>query len=141
MLLNCSAKRAAILKIEKTWDLPFTLDAVFGAWVSSDTVVPPATRMEVNPVVGGHYRLIMETPEFTSINEGEFLVVIPKSRVKYTWEWDGNGEVTTIDVVFEPIDGGTRVRLLHEGFTNQDTVNSHDSGWESYVAGLAEYLR
>ena len=53
--------------IEKQYELPFPISHVYAAWVSSDTVIPPATSMDVLPEVGGHYRLIMEMPDFSGI--------------------------------------------------------------------------
>lgn len=128
------------MKIVKTYQVPFPVDAVYAAWVSSDTVIPPATSMDVLPEVGGHYRLLMETPEFTGRNEGTFTRVEPNRRVTYTWEWNHDGEVTEIDVHFEAIDAGTRVSLTHSGFTSSTSVSTHDSGWDSYMEQFVKHL-
>ena len=127
--------------IEKNWSLPFPCDAVYAAWVSSDTVIPPATAMDVLPEVGGHYRLIMDTPEFQGRNEGRFLRVEPGKRVTYTWEWNGDGEVTEIDVLFASGDDGTEVALTHSGFTSEQSRANHDVGWDSYIEGFRTHLR
>ena len=74
------------MDIEKIYELPFPVGDVYGAWTSPDTVVPPATRMEVEPIVGGPYRVIIETPDFSARTDGKFLVVEPERRVRYTWE-------------------------------------------------------
>jgi hypothetical protein len=42
--------------IEKTYELPFSPQQIYAAWVSSNTVIPPATKMDINPIEGGHYR-------------------------------------------------------------------------------------
>ena len=128
------------MQIEKTYEIPFPLTRVYTAWVSSNTVIPPATSMDVLPEVGGHYRLIMETPEFYGKNEGKFLVVEAEKRVTYTWEWNGDGEVSEIDVVYEAIDAGTRINITHSGFTKKESVTNHDSGWDSYMEGFTAYL-
>ena len=128
------------LSIEKTYVLPFPVDVVYQAWVSSDTVIPPATEMDIDPRVGGHYRLIMKTPEFEGRNEGEFLLVEPNQRVRYTWEWNGDGEVSIIDVAFVATQHGTQITLQHTGFSKPESVAAHDSGWDSYVAGLKALL-
>ena len=128
------------MKIEKTYELPYPVATVYSAWVSSDTVIPPATSMDVLPEVGGHYRLIMEMPDFSGKNEGTFSVVEPNARVVYTWEWNGDGEVTTIDVRFEATSDGTRVTLLHTGFTKEESVSNHDGGWDSYLEGFTAHL-
>ncbi|MFK7914959.1 MAG: SRPBCC domain-containing protein, partial [Pseudomonadales bacterium] len=41
---------------------------VYAAWVSSATVIAPATAMDIDPRPGGHYRLLMEMPDFTGRN-------------------------------------------------------------------------
>ena len=128
------------MEINKHYELPFPVETVYAAWVSSDTVIPPATSMEVLPEVGGHYRLIMETPDFSGRNEGEFLLVEPNARVTYTWEWNNDGEVSTIDVRFKPSGDGTRIDLVHKGFIKEESITNHDSGWDSYVDGFTKHL-
>lgn len=96
--------------------------------------------MDINPVVGGHYRLFMETPDFTSSNEGVFIDVKPNSHLKYTWEWNKDGKVTEISVDFVPVGAGTEVKIVHSGFQDAKELAMHDSGWDSYIDGLARYL-
>ncbi len=129
------------MNIEKVYEIPFPPEQVYAAWVSSETVIPPATAMDINPVEGGHYRLIMETTEFVGRNEGRFLAVDPGTHVRYTWEWNGDGEVSEIDVSFSGSATGTRVTLVHSGFRSQDSADMHDSGWDSYVEGFTAYLQ
>lgn len=132
--------RDQILEIKKEYYLLFPLAKVYSAWVSSDTVIEPATSMDINPVVGGHYRLNMELPDFSSSNEGTFSLVEPERHIRYSWEWNHDGEVTEIDVRFSAADGATKVEILHQGFTKEESVTNHDSGWDSYIAGLTEHL-
>lgn len=129
------------MKIEKQYELPFTPETVYAAWVSSDTVIPPATAMDIDPVVGGHYRLTAEMPGYVGKNEGRFLAVDPGQNLRYTWEWNGDGDVSEIDVSFAASGDGTMLTLVHSGFTNQESVASHDSGWDNYIVGLTEFLK
>ena len=128
------------MKIEKTYHLLFPTDRVYSAWVSSNTVISPATAMDIDPVVGSHYRLIMETPDFAGRNEGKFLVVEDGKHIRYTWEWNGDGEVSEIDVEFLPTESGTRIELIHSKFQKQESVDQHSSGWDSYIEGFAAFL-
>lgn len=128
------------MSIDKSYDLPFAIETVYAAWVSSDTVIPPATRMDIKPEVGGHYRLFMDAPDFAASNEGEFLRVEPGSRVTYTWEWNGDGEVSTIDVTFSATGTGTRIRIRHEGFRKAESIANHSTGWDSYIEGFRAHL-
>ena len=129
------------MDIEKEYLLPFPCDVVYDAWLSSETVIPPATAMDIDPKVGGHFRLFVETPEFSSQMEGEFLEVESNRRIRYTWQWKDDPESTEVDVTFAPNDdGGTLVKLLHSGFSGAESHALHDSGWDSYIQGLKAFL-
>lgn len=127
------------MKIEKTYWLAFPASDVFAAWTSSKTVISPATKMLVEPEVGGRYLLFMEDSE-TPANQGRFLEVNPGRSLRYSWEWFGDGKVTEITVTFESEGKGTRLRLLHEKFSDDESRTMHDVGWDSYVAGLEAHL-
>ena len=128
------------MDIEKTYGVPFSPERVFAAWVSSETVIAPATAMDIDPRVGGHYRLIMESEAFTARTEGIFLAFDDGKHLRYTWEWNRDGEVTEIDVTFLPIDAGTRIEIRHSGFTKEEIAGAHDAGWDSYIEGLVNFL-
>lgn len=126
--------------IEKTKILPFPIAVVYAAWTSSETVIPPATSMEIDPRVGGHYRLIINTPDFKARCEGAFSVVEPDSRLVYSWSWEGDDNVTNIDVRFADDPGGTKVVLIHSGFYDEQSRTNHDHGWESFFVGFEAFL-
>ena len=126
--------------IDSTWFLPFPPERVYAAWVSSDTVIPPATKMDIKPEVGGHYRLFAQNDTMTMTNEGTFLEVEPDRHLRYTWQWSGDDEVTQIDVLFSPHTDGTELRLQHRDFLTEQSRNNHDNGWTSYVAGLIQFI-
>lgn len=128
------------MNIIKTYELPFPKEKVYANWVSSNTVIHPATSMDISPQVGGHYRLNIDTPEFTSKNEGVFLIVEPTSHVRYTWEWNHDGEVSEIDVKFSCTDKGTNIIVEHSGFTKQQSADMHSQGWDNYIEGFTQFL-
>lgn len=128
------------MKIEKTYDIPYSLQRVYDAWIASSTVIAPATSMDIDPRVGGHYRLLIDSPEFAARNEGSFLRVEALSRLTYTWEWNNDGDVSTIDVRFSETAAGTRVELVHSGFSTEENMSNHDSGWDNYIKGFSEHL-
>lgn len=128
------------MKIDKHFELPFTPHRLFNAWVCSDTVIPPATRMDINPTVGGHYRLYMEMEDRCSRAEGLFFSVVPDRHIRYTWEWDRDGEITEIDVTFDPTAKGTALHIQHTGFVKEASRDTHDSGWDDYIEQLSTML-
>ena len=128
------------MELEKRDEIPFPVAQGFAAGLSSETVIRPATEMDALPEVGGHYRLFTETPAFDTTNEGTFSIVEPEQRVVYTREWNHDGEVSTIDVCFAQSEIGTGIHILHSGFEKPKSVAQHDSGWDSYLAGLTAHL-
>jgi uncharacterized protein YndB with AHSA1/START domain len=46
----------------------------------------------------------------------------PPNRLSYTWHVNPENPPTNVTVTFEPVDGGTRVAIVH-------------SGWEAYADG------
>ena len=128
------------MKIEKTYNLPFSLETVYQAWIASTTVIAPATSMDIDPQVGGHSRRVIDSPDFAAKNEGAFSRVEPRSRLTYTWEWNNDGEVSTIDVRFTDTESGTRIDIDHSGFLSRESMSMHDSGWDSYIEGFAKLL-
>ena len=99
------------MEIKKAYSIQFPLDKVYRGWVASETAIEPAAAMDINPVVGGHYRLIIEMPDFSSANEGKFELVEPEQHIRYSGEWNHDGEVTR-----------------------------HNSGCHNYVVGFIKHL-
>ena len=125
--------------IDKHWSLPVTRQRVYDAWVSSETVIPPATRMDVLAEVGGHYRLHIETGAMQASAEGRFSEVVPGRRLVYSWAWDG-GPASRIEVDFEDAVDGSVVRLRHHDLVDEEARTAHDAGWDAYLAQLRELL-
>ena len=110
-------------------------------WGSSETY--RTTRWTGEVRVGGAWRA-----EGTGANgesfrvEGTYLEVDPPRRLVQTWRysWGGGGE-TTLSYELEPIAGGTRLRLRHEGFPpHSEACSGHATGWERVLGWLTEYL-
>ncbi len=129
------------MKIEKSYNLPFPRKQVYAAWISSETVIPPATSMDIDTRVGGHYKLFMNTPEFDAKCEGRFFEIIEDEFLHYSWEWNGDGEISDIRVRFSDHEKGATVELTHKNFTKQDSRDMHDTGWDSYIDGLRHFMQ
>ena len=124
--------------IEKTYVIAHPLNRVFAAWVSEQTVIPPAARMEIEPRVGGAYRLIM--PDDSKM-QGEFLAFEDGARLVYTWQWVGDDEATTVEVNFAAEGEATRVMLTHGEFTSEAGFANHSEGWDNYVRAFEAHLQ
>ncbi len=74
--------------------------------------------------------------------EGEVLEVDVPRRLVWTWRaaWDG-GNTTKVTYTLEPIEGGTRVTLRHEGFADRaDSCRMHGEGWERVLDWAKAHL-
>jgi uncharacterized protein (TIGR03086 family) len=63
----------------------------------------------------------------------------PGRRVVFSWGWEGSEELppgaSTVTITLEPGDGGTIVRLVHAGLSDEQAA-SHAQGWDHYLARL-----
>lgn len=128
------------MRIEKNYTLPFAPERIYAAWISSDTVIAPARRMHIEPVIDGLYQLFMDESSTTPSNEGRFLQIVPNQLLRYTWEWHKEGNVSEVKVRFTPENGGTNIQLSHSGFTTEQAAEMHSQGWDSYIEGLTKLL-
>jgi uncharacterized protein YndB with AHSA1/START domain len=73
---------------------------------------------------------------------GRILEVDPPRKLVQTWksDWDPGPE-TTVSFRFDPIDGGTRLTLRHEGFVEPGSCQSHADGWQQILEWLVAHLR
>lgn len=126
-----------MLDFEKSYELPMPLARVYEAWVSEATVIPPASRMRVEPKPGGVYRLEMQED---LAMEGRFLEVEPGARLVYTWQWTGDDESTEVAVNFRAVGDATQVTISHTGFVTEVSLANHAQGWDSYIEGLIAHL-
>ncbi|BBX98284.1 hypothetical protein MLAC_35780 [Mycobacterium lacus] len=93
-----------------------------------------AARVELR--VGGSYRWTV-TPGRTAA--GTVVDVDPGNRVAFSWGWEGHGDpppgASTVTVTLTPVDGGTEVRLVHVGLTEEQAAR-HAEGWNHYLGRL-----
>ena len=82
-----------------------------------------------------------DSPTGPYLMRGEFVEVEPPSRVVFTWGFENShvdvdpGE-STVEVTFEPRDGGTLVRLVHSGLPESEFA-AHSEGWTVMLQRLA----
>src|ERR1700752_1814668 len=93
-----------------------------------------AARVDLR--AGGEYRWTV-TPGHTAA--GTVVDVDPGKRVTFTWGWEDGDEPppggSTVTVTLTPVDGGTEVRLVHDGLTEEQAAH-HAGGWNHFLDGL-----
>ncbi len=117
-----------------------TVAELYQLWISTDTVLAPTEALEINPEVGGLYRLIMPG---NFCMTGYFSVVRQNQQLTYSWQWQDDDEVTLVDVQFCPTESGDHclVKLIHRGFDSDESLQRHDEGWHNYLSGLNRFLK
>lgn len=128
------------MKIDKTYTVPFSVAKTYAAWTSSDTVIAPATRMNVDPIVGGLYQLFVENGDTTYQCEGLFDIVEVENRLRYTWQWGDELEISVVEVIFSADGDGTQIKLSHTGFSTQESCDKHAKGWDAYIEGFTAFV-
>jgi uncharacterized protein YndB with AHSA1/START domain len=74
------------------------------------------------------------------ITRGEYLEVVPHSRVVFTWGWEDEGSTprpgeSTVEISLTPDGAGTILRLRHLGL-NAEERTKHGLGWDQFLPAL-----
>ena len=86
-------------------------------------------QAEADPRPGGAYRLVVNP---RSTVRGEYVEVVPHSRVVFTWGFE---EPSTVEVTLTPDGDGTVLRLVHRDLP-EPSRPQHDKGWEHFLQRL-----
>jgi uncharacterized protein YndB with AHSA1/START domain len=123
-------------EIKKAYFVNAPLKQVYDKWISNDTVIPPAIKMDITPQVGGKYILISKLGDKETTMTGVFKEVLPYKKLVYTWEWDKDGNESLVMVSFIEEQNKTRIELEHVGLKDRESLSAHSDGWDSYISGL-----
>lgn len=127
--------------------LPVPRERVFAAWLDAASLAqwmrPKGTtdaRVEVDPRVGGKFRIVMLQGREEFEHTGEYLVIHPPTRLSFTWISKATDhQATEVTVEFLEREGGTDVVLTHRRLPPAQ-LESHRGGWSSIFLGLEERL-
>ena len=117
---------------------------VHAAFTSADALARwwwphlPDTTYAVDGQTGGAYEIRSAAAGIGV--RGNFVAPDPPTSIRMTWIWlDDDREVEPEDVAidFEPVAGGTLVRVTHECVANADDLRQ---GWVDVLARLARAL-
>jgi uncharacterized protein YndB with AHSA1/START domain len=126
-----------------------TPERLFAAWTEPERLLKwwgPAgvscIGAEVDLRVGGHYRIGNRLPDGKLLwIVGEFEVIEPPRRLRYTWRMEGASQAAErVTVHFEAQGEATEVIVTHERIPNRALRDQHQHGWQECLEGLVEYL-
>jgi uncharacterized protein YndB with AHSA1/START domain len=105
----------------------------------------PVLLAETDVRVGGRFRVrfrMLDDTEHES--SGEFLEVMPPSRLAMSWRWLGNedddGE-SLVEIHLRPIAGGTELVFTHSQLASERSRDDHAQGWAGALDKLERHLR
>ena len=121
----------------RTADLPVSPDEAFALITEPQRLRRwQAVTAYVDLRAGGAYRFTV-VPGHTAV--GTYREVEPGRRVVFGWGWEGSADLppdaSTVIVTVEPVEGGSRVTLVHEGLDLEQEA-SHAEGWNHFLDRL-----
>ena len=97
-------------------------------WMGKDVLLDPRP--------GGIFRNDIDGQH---IARGEYVEVVPYSRVVFTWGWEMGGDTppgaSTVEVTFTADGIGTIVHMRHMGMSAAERA-SHGEGWDHFLPRL-----
>ena len=125
------------MTFDKSVVVPLDPDATFALITQPDRLrrwMTVAARVDLR--AGGDYRWTV-TPGHHAA--GTIVDVDPGKRVMFTWGWEEDADpppgASTVTVTLTPVDGGTEVRLVHDGLTDEQAAR-HAEGWNHFLGRL-----
>jgi uncharacterized protein YndB with AHSA1/START domain len=122
--------------------LPAPPARVYAAWLSSAehaamTGGSAGGSADIDPRVGGAYSA------WDGYITGTTLELEPDRRIAQTWrtvEFPADSPDSRLEIVLDPVDGGTRITLKHSGIPAGQGA-SYESGWvENYFEPMQSYF-
>lgn len=121
---------------------------VFEAWLDPQSLArwmrPGANATataEVDPRVGGRFRIVMTHSAGLTEHTGEYLVVEPPARLSFTWiSVHTNQLATQVTVECFEREGGTELVLTHRRLP-ESKIDAHRRGWGTILENLDGVLR
>jgi len=129
---------ASPTRIFELWTQPESVKRWFGGFETEVESVGIDLR------VGGAYQIIVLGEQGPSSVSGEFLVIEPPSRLRYTWRLEQAGQqtpTTIVTVAFHEADGATEVELEHGPFLDKGLRQLHSAGWNACFQALESLSR
>ncbi|MEX0853634.1 MAG: SRPBCC domain-containing protein [Bauldia sp.] len=125
-------------RVFKAWTDP----KILVAWWGPEGFNTPDAKLDVR--VGGAWRSTMVGPKGEAhVCSGVYREIAPPKRLVMTWGWEADGRrghETVIELTFEQVGAGTRMRLIQSLFENAEQRDSHNMGWSSSFNDLERVL-
>jgi uncharacterized protein YndB with AHSA1/START domain len=113
----------------------WTQPALMGLWFAPGDMIVPEARSDLR--VGGAWRVVMANPDGSRhIVSGVYREVVPPTRLRFTWRWEGSEVTSEVEVQLRAEGAGTELQLQHRELESETSRDQHRKGWEGCLAKL-----
>jgi uncharacterized protein YndB with AHSA1/START domain len=102
----------------------------------------PVLVSEVEPRLGGRFRVRFRMLSGEHESYGAFLEFSPYEKFAMSWRWLGGMEdpcESRVDVALRPVAEGTEVTFTHSRLDDENSARSHEEGWSGAFRKLERY--
>ncbi len=151
--LDCLTEAAAPDTLSLTRILDAPRDRVWRCWTEPEEMAHwffpdgiDIVTADFDPLKGGDWRTVMKVPEtgHTMAVRGRFEAVEAPERLVFSHGWeDETGAIATltrVTVSLHDLNGKTRLSLVQQGLTSEDSREGHREGWGQTLDHLAAHL-
>ena len=122
-------------------------EKVFAAWLDPMSLVHwmrpgenATATAEVEPRVGGRFRIVMTHSGGVTEHTGEYLIIDPPSKLSFTWISEHTqGIATQVTVECFERNQGTELVLTHRRLP-EPKIDAHRRGWTAILQNLQQVL-
>ena len=122
-----------------------TRPEIIQQWFGPETMTVPDAGADAR--VDGKYHITMQgspapgAEERTARVEGRYTLVDPYDAIAFTWiaTW-APGEESLVTITLRDVEGGTEMKLVHEGFASDGSRDGHSKGWSGGLDKLQRLL-
>jgi uncharacterized protein YndB with AHSA1/START domain len=125
--------------VERTIEIAAPAGVVWQYWLDPARIVRwMGTQASIEARPGGAIRVEYGNG---AVMSGAIVELEEPVRLVFTWGWEDPSEVvrpggSTVEVAFDTVPGGTRVRVRHSGLPEGERAG-HGEGWDYFLARLA----
>jgi uncharacterized protein YndB with AHSA1/START domain len=98
-------------------------------------------QAEIDPRIGGRFRVRFNTEDEYYEVGGVYREVVPNQRLVFSWAWHSTPErESQVTVMLQPDGDGTLLTVHHEQLFDQASREGHERGWIGALDKLEKYI-
>ena len=127
--------------VSKTWFFQQSPDEVWDYLTKPELIEQWLMKCDFKPVAGHKFQFINKSKIDAYC---QVLEVVPHKLLSYSWQKGASENAFTVDSVVSwtltAKNGGTELRLQHNGFTTLEDYSDHNNGWDYCMNRMIERI-